>query len=154
MTVLLTPHFSLEELVASDTAEANGIDNTAPLEVQYRLAQLAGKLEDVRALFGGKAITISSGYRCPALNSLVGGAGSSAHLYGCAADFICPEFGTPYMICAYLTDLLGFTYDQLINEEGSGARWVHLGLPVGSGLPRNQDLTIASGVTQNGFYPV
>jgi len=151
--IYLTPHFTLEELTASDTADECGIDNSAPTEVRDRLAQLAGKLEDIRSLLGAKPVMVSSGYRCPQLNKAIGGAETSAHLYGCAADFIVPEFGDPYKICCYLTELPGFLYDQLINEEGGGARWVHIGLAV-SGEPRCNDLTIASGVTKTGFYPV
>ena len=152
--VYLTPHFTLEELTASDTAEVLGIDNTPSPEVRDRLAQLAGKLEDVRALLGNQSVIVSSGYRCPALNAAIGGAATSAHLYGCAADFTVPEFGEPYEICEFLSCLDGFLYDQLINEEGDGARWVHLGLAVGSEPPRCNDLTISSGVTKSGFYPV
>ena len=151
--IYLTPHFTLEELTASDTADECGIDNSATPEVRDRLAQLAGKLEDIRSLLGAKPVMVSSGYRCPQLNKAIGGAETSAHLYGCAADFIVPEFGDPYKICCYLTQLEGFLYDQLINEEGGGARWVHIGLAV-TGEPRCNDLTIASGVTKTGFYPV
>lgn len=152
--MLLTPHFTLEELIASDTANQMGINNTPDETVRYRLAQLAGKLEDIRVLLGALPIVISSGFRCQALNTAIGGAATSAHLYGCAADFTCPAFGSPYMICELLTVQAGFLYDQLINEEGSGARWVHIGLAVGVDPPRGQDLTIASGVTTNGFQPV
>ena len=151
--IYLTPHFTLEELTASDTADELGISNAATPEVRDRLAQLAGKLEDIRSLLGAKPVMVSSGYRCPQLNKAIGGAETSAHLYGCAADFIVPEFGDPYKICCYLTQLEGFLYDQLINEEGGGARWVHIGLAV-TGEPRCNDLTIASGVTKTGFYPV
>ena len=151
--VLLTPHFTLEELIASDTADELGLDNTPSREVRDRLCQLAGKLEDIRSLLGAKPLLISSGYRCEALNMAIGGAATSAHLYGCAADFTVPDFGAPYDVCTYLGSLDGFLYDQLINEEGSGARWVHLGLAV-TGEPRCNDLTIAGGVTKNGFYPV
>ena len=154
MTTQLTPHFTLEELIASDTALQMGITNAPTEQETYRLAQLAGKLEDVRWLLGGAPVVISSGFRCPQLNAAIGGAATSAHLYGCAADFTAPDFGDPYKICTYLTSIDGFLYDQLINEEGGGARWVHLGLVVGDNGMRCQDLTIASGVSKSGFYPV
>jgi hypothetical protein len=66
-------------------------------------------------------ITVSSGYRCPALNKAVGGAKSSAHVSGHAVDFNCFSFGTPLEICRALaaSDL---KWDQMI-EEGT---WVHL----------------------------
>ena len=152
----LTPHFTLEELIASDTADQMGIDNVPSETEIYRLAQLAGKLEDIRSLLGGFPLLVSSGFRCQALNTAIGGATTSAHLYGCAVDFTVPQFGNPYKICSYLTELEGFLYDQLINEEGSGARWVHIGLAVGADAPHccQGSHDRLEGVTQNGFYPV
>lgn len=44
-------------------------------------AELAAFLERVRVAFGGKRITITSGYRPPAINRSVGGASGSEHLY-------------------------------------------------------------------------
>src|SRR5262245_51571949 len=90
----LTSHFTLEEYLHSDTAEAEGIDNTPDFEIVSRLTTLALVMEKVRALFGGLPIYISSGYRCPELNEAVGGAAESAHKYGCANDFTIPDFGT------------------------------------------------------------
>jgi len=43
-------------------------------------------LEDIRE-FSGIPMVITSGWRCPAHNAAVGGAPSSAHLTGEAADF-------------------------------------------------------------------
>ena len=46
---------------------------------------LLSGLEKMRAAYG-KPITIVSGYRCPSYNQKVGGASSSQHVYGAAAD--------------------------------------------------------------------
>lgn len=46
--------------------------------------ELLGSLEDYRAFAGPTEIV--SGYRCPAHNASVGGASSSQHVYGSAAD--------------------------------------------------------------------
>lgn len=43
-------------------------------------------LEGYRAQFSPGGMTIVSGYRCPGRNAAVGGASSSQHLYGGAAD--------------------------------------------------------------------
>ena len=85
----LSPNFSLSELVYSETAEKNGIDNTPPPEIVENLKRLAAGLETVRALLGAP-LEISSGYRCVALNEAVGGSGASQHLLGLAVDFACP----------------------------------------------------------------
>ena len=116
----LSEHFALAEFVHSDTAMRKGIDNTPSSEIVAALAETAEALEEVRALLG-RPLNITSGYRCAELNRAVGGVGDSAHLYGFAADFVCPAFGEPLAICQALEagDLL---FDQVI-QEGT---WVHI----------------------------
>lgn len=114
----LTPHFSLEELQATQHRE---IDNTAPPEVVKVLRDTAARMEDVRAALGGRTISVSSGYRCPELNRVVGGARTSAHLAGHAVDFNCYGFGKPIDVCRAIA-ATGLAFDQMI-EEGT---WVHL----------------------------
>ena len=117
----LTPHFSLAELTFSATAQRKQINNTPPPVIVQNLHLLAAGLEDVRAALDGLPIRINSGYRCPALNRIVGGARLSAHLDGWAADFVCPDFGSPLEIVRVLarSDLV---FDKLI-QEGT---WVHI----------------------------
>lgn len=52
------------------------------------LRPLVEALERLRAIKGGKPITVYSGYRDPYHNSKVGGASFSQHLYGAAADLL------------------------------------------------------------------
>ena len=47
---------------------------------------LFDKLEELRRMLGNTAITITSGYRCPAHNKAVGGATKSRHMRGDALD--------------------------------------------------------------------
>lgn len=116
----LTEHFSLSELTNSSTAQRKGIDNSAPQAIVENLKLLAGGLEKVRSLLGSP-LHIDSGYRCPALNSAVGGAGHSAHMDGYAADFTCAPFGTPLEIVKAVISS-DIDYDKII-EEGT---WVHI----------------------------
>lgn len=51
------------------------------------IIRVAKVMEDVRDRFGGKAVTINSWYRPPAVNAAVGGASQSRHLVGDAVDF-------------------------------------------------------------------
>ena len=95
--MMLTPHFALDEFIVSQEAARRGIDNTPPAEVVDRLRHTAVGLEGVRIRLGAP-IHISSGYRCSELNAAVGGAATSDHLTGDAADFICPGFGSPATI--------------------------------------------------------
>ena len=117
----LTEHFRLEELTRSDVAQRRGIDNHAGLEIITHLTQLALGLEKIRQALGDKPLRISSGYRCPELNRAVGGAKLSAHMDGYAADFTCPDFGTPLEIVRALTKS-NIQFDKLI-QEGT---WVHV----------------------------
>ena len=130
----LSPNFSLGQLVYSETAEQEGIDNTPPPEVVENLRRLAAGLEDVRALLGA-SLQISSGYRCAALNEAVGGSSTSQHMQGLAVDFECPEFGSPLEVARAIQGS-GLEFDQCILEYG---RWVHLSF---GDAPRRRVLTI------------
>lgn len=145
----LTPHFTLGELTASQTAAARGIDNTPDAAELAELKKTAELLEAIRDGLGGHPLIISSGFRCDELNSAVGGATNSAHRWGGAADFTVPAYGSPLEVCRALEPHLGeFQIDQLIHENNA---WVHVGR-AGSGVaPRCQCLTIADGRTIAGF---
>lgn len=136
----LTDHFTLGELTASEIAARRDIDNTPTAAIVKNLERTAQTLERVRVLLGSKPILVSSGYRSPALNTVVGGAKTSAHMQGLAADFTCPGFGSPLAICERLA-ASGLDFDQLI-QEGT---WVHIGLAVEGQKPRRQILTAKFG---------
>ena len=135
----LSPHFTLEELTASEYAVRNGINNEPPWPIVENLRILAAHLEGVRAALGNRPIIITSGYRSPELNEAIGGSPRSKHMQGFAADFICPSYGAPFEICQRIIDD-GLAYDQLIHEYG---QWVHYGI---SDQPyRRQVFTICKG---------
>ena len=140
----LSPHFTIEELCHSDTAQACGIDNTPDPDAIEQLTRLAqDTLEGIRSLCGDNPVLISSGYRCEDLNEEVGGVADSAHRYGCAADFTIPAFGSVDDICQTLKPYLDLLeIDQLINETGGGASWVHVGRAVPPAEPRHEMLVI------------
>ncbi len=82
----LSNHFTLEELIKSGTATRKHINNTPTEAIKKNLTTLANNiLEKVRLKYG-KPIVVSSGYRCPQLNTLVGGSDRSQHVTGNAAD--------------------------------------------------------------------
>ena len=131
----LSAHFTLEEFTTSQTAARRGIDNSPAADVLERMKKTAQGLEAVRVRLGCAPITVTSGYRSPALNAAIGGAAQSQHMTGEAADFICPRFGSPAEIAAALVDS-GIAYDQLILEFG---RWIHISF---SDTPRHHALSI------------
>ncbi|MFN7646991.1 MAG: D-Ala-D-Ala carboxypeptidase family metallohydrolase [Acidobacteriota bacterium] len=134
----LTEHFTLQEMVISQTAARMGIDNTPTPEILKNLRIMAAKLEEIRSLLG-VPVLVSSGYRCPALNKAVGGSKGSAHMLGLAADFTAPSFGTVLQTARKIA-ASGIEYDQLIYEFDS---WVHIGLS--GGAPRRENLSIFQG---------
>lgn len=143
MTTQLTPHFTLEELTASPTAARLGIDNTPTGVTLANLTSLAKNLEFVRALMTFP-MHIDSAYRCEALNKAVGGVPASAHVLGHAADFVCPQFGTPHEIVQAI-DKAGIAFDQLIFEQ----TWVHVSFDP---LLRRQVLTAHFGPNGRASY--
>ena len=79
-------NFTLQELIHSTTADKHRISNIPDVEqirnLQYGVDMV---LQPLRYKYG-KPIVITSGYRCAALNKLVGGVANSYHLQGNAAD--------------------------------------------------------------------
>lgn len=116
----LSKNFQLIEFIRSQTAERLGINNTPSPVVMNNLRTLCETLEQIRELLD-RPIQITSGYRSIELNRKVGGASTSAHLSGFAADFTCDSFGTPKEIVKKILDS-NIKFDQLICE----GTWVHI----------------------------
>lgn len=136
----LTPHFTFEELYASEIAERNNIDNTpSDPYILDNLKFLAERLEDVRSVLQ-KPIHVNSAYRCTLVNGMLGSKPTSAHVKGLAADIICPSYGKPRDI---VHAIIGsdIQYDQVILEYD---RWCHIGFADKGQKPRLQKLIIDS----------
>lgn len=143
----LSPNFHLSEFEASDSAARAGIDNAAPEEIIHLLAVLCDELlEPIRLRFG--PIHISSGYRCPALNTLVKGSDRSQHCKGEAADIVIPGIA-PLKVCETILEM-GLGFHQLIHEFG---RWTHISIAPDRVVPRRQCLTIDRLGTRPGLHP-
>ncbi len=134
--MLLSPHFSLREFEASESAARHGIDNTMPVALYpSAIALCENLLEPARAELG--PLRINSGYRSKLLNSLIGGVAHSQHTKGEAADVI------PLDPDVSLGDLFRFFYfsdfpwDQIIWEFGT---WIHAS-HVLTGTPRRSALS-------------
>lgn len=141
--MILTKHFTFEELTRAEAALRKGLDNTPDAEATDNLYTLANGLEEVRALLG-HPIHINSAYRSPKVNSAVGGSKNSAHMKGYAADFVCPQFGSVTDIChAIMDSTIG--YDQLIHEFNA---WVHISFDP---QMRRMNLTIDQSGTRQGI---
>jgi zinc D-Ala-D-Ala carboxypeptidase len=141
MPKYLTAHFTLDEMVFSQTASRLGIDNTPPRQVVDNLRRVCEALEEVRRSVGALPVLVSSGYRCPELNRAVRGSRNSAHMGGLAVDFTIPRFGSTLQLARAVAGS-GIGFEQVIHEYG---RWVHLGLPPESASPARETLSIFQG---------
>ena len=140
MPRILSPNFSLDEFIFSQTAARLGIDNTPDARILKNLQRLATTLEQVRGALGNLPILISSGYRSPTLNRAIGGAPNSAHMDGLAVDFTCPRFGS-VLATARAVARSNILFDQVILEYG---RWVHLAIAEDTEVARGELLSIGS----------
>lgn len=133
---LTMKHFTIAELSASATARHLGIDNTPPQAAEANLNTLVRKILDpLREAWGGP-ITVNSGYRCPALNSAVGGATTSQHLTGQAADITVGSRTANRKLWRLVIDMR-LPFDQLIDERDMA--WIHISW---APLPRGQTLRL------------
>lgn len=130
----LSPNFSLAELTVSQTAARRGIDNTPRGEALDNLSLLAEWLERLRELLGGHPILVSSGFRSVALNTAVKGSRTSLHMFGLAADFTVPRYGSPLDVCRAIEAEKLLAFHELIYE----GTWVHVGLSCPRGLRSGQ----------------
>lgn len=137
----LSEHFTLEELIRSDTASRLGIDNSpTKQQLQHAKTYLIPGLEQVRELLG-KPILISSGFRSVVVNiSVPGSSKTSQHCKFEAADFTSPGFGTVLDVAKKIM-YSDIKFDQLIYEYGS---WVHLSF---SSSPRKKVLSKYKGTS-------
>jgi hypothetical protein len=138
--MLLSPHFSLEELTHTDHRTIENVPNSSEINNLKRVADL---LEEVKKLLGGKPIMVNSAFRCKELNDAVKSKDTSQHLVGCAADIRVPSMTPDEVVKAVMAS--NIQYDQLIREfctpEGGG--WTHISVPNNpSGTPRKQVLII------------
>lgn len=111
-------HFNLSEFFRSSTAAENGIKNEPGIDERATIVRNINLLVDnvldpVRDVVDAPII-ITSGYRCPQVNQLVGGVDNSQHMSGCAADFHVMGFTPSMMLGVFFYILNRLEYDQLI----------------------------------------
>ena len=130
-------HFTIAELCRSTTADRLGINNRCNQEHVVNLTALVNNLLDPLRDWYGKPLTVSSGYRCAALNKAIKGASNSQHMSGQAADIDTGDRQQNKLLFDYIQKNLPF--DQLIDE--SNFSWVHVGYRA-DGKNRNQVLKL------------
>ena len=133
--MLLTPHFTLEELTVTNHRSLDNTPNSSEINNLKRLAEM---LEEVKTLLDGKPIMVNSAFRSKAVNDAVGSKDTSQHRVGCAADIRVPGLTPDQVVKAIIGSPIA--YDQIIREFDS---WTHISVPnAPSGTPRKQALII------------
>lgn len=123
----LSKNFSLKELMVSDTADRQGLDNTPDeISITNLKALVENILQPVRDFYE-KPIKINSAYRSPDVNTAVGGSKTSDHCKGQAADIEIAGVDTSDL-ASYIAESYKFT--QIILEfytpGVADSGWVHV----------------------------
>ena len=119
----LSQYFKLEEFEYSDTAKAHGIDNSIPKSLIQNIVRLHDNvLYPLRHIIG-HPVVITSGYRSPDLNNLVGGVAASQHSNGQAADITVMGQSN---LAVFNWIKKNCEFDQLILEKVGNTQWVHV----------------------------
>lgn len=144
----ISKNFTLTEFTKSVTASNLSIDNTPTSDAYDNICYLCNNLLQPLRDKIKQPIHINSGYRSVRLNKAVGGAETSQHCTGCAADIEIIGMNN-YDLACFIRD--NFNFDQLILEFANNLKvdpnsgWVHVSLKKENN--RRQCLTIKSNKT-------
>ena len=124
---MISKHISYKEGVYSITAIRKGIDNTPNNDQLLKMVSVAEEVFEPLRNYVGGPIKINSFFRCPELNTAIGGSSKSQHCKGQAID-IDDTYGrmTNAEMYNFIKDNLEF--DQIIWEFGDDDNpdWVHV----------------------------
>ena len=149
----LGPNFDLSEFVRTST----GLDNVPGHKEVENLRTLVTNILQPLRNYLGRPIVITSGYRSPLVNSVIGGSDTSDHVHGRAADIYVDGFSPTTLV--QIIRNLGLPFDQVIDEQLwkfnpiSGwrlSKWVH----VSYNHERNRRQAMTARNTQENTAPV
>lgn len=134
----VTKDFKWSELMHSNYAVANHMENVASKEERENLLELANLLQTIRE-WHSQPMTINSGFRSEKVNSAVGGVPNSAHRHGFAADItftgVAKGAGNQLAFARKIGQFLkskGIAFDQIISYDS----FIHVAVRKPSGVQR------------------
>lgn len=137
----ISRNFTYSEMEYSDTAVRMRIPNCMGESEKRNARELVLRILQPLRDAWGSGIRITSGYRSPNLNRLVGGSVTSAHQSGNAAD-LWPANGRIEEFYRFTENWLtknNIAFDQCIRERNAaGSRWLHIGLRTTGGKQRRE----------------
>ena len=137
--------FTLKEFLYSETAGSLGIENVPGFEQVRNLDNLVKYLLNPCRQYIGRSIYINSGYRSITLNAVIGGAPSSQHLMGKAADITTLYNKADVDLFKFIVDKMDF--DQCIRYK----TFIHVSY--NGKLNRNQVIDKVNKETYNVLKP-
>jgi|TARA_R110000824_G_scaffold198595_4_gene382637 hypothetical protein len=151
--MIISEHFTLEELTRSSIAKRKCIDNqpSEGWEIDNLKLLCTDLLEPIRGNYG-VPFSPSSAYRSKDLNKEIGGAPDSQHCLGLAADIQVPGVSNLVLAWWIRTHL---DFDQLILEfydlDAPSSGWVHVSVQFLGNARRHETLVFDGSVFTSGL---
>lgn len=143
-------YFEFGEFLRSTTAVEKGFDEQfdPPENVVVSLHSLAENVLDPARSALGKAVKITSGYRCERLNAAVGSTDSSHHVKGMAADLKCGDLDGLFYILSGMefTQLIRYYEDEAKDAPVKKLKFLHVSYD-----PENLKCEIKERYVENGI---
>lgn len=143
----------VNDMFNSATAKANKINNTtSDPKILTNLLNLIWYCLNIIRVMAGIPIYVECAFRCPALQTLLGGENSErGHNAGCCADLSTNGKWTQEKLFYFIYDLFKkgvIEYDQLILEKNKDGDCVHIGFCLGN----NRRQTMVRTIDKNGKF--
>ncbi|WP_424244668.1 hypothetical protein Dip510_001928 [Elusimicrobium posterum] len=149
--ILLSKNFTLKSLCGTSRAELAAENETAALHYSEPLRALAQTILEPVCEMAGEVVTVTSAFRCAALNKISGGAENSQHVKGEAADFTLKNMRLKELFLRLRAAYPLVPYGQLILESFGSSRWLHisLGVPFRPAQKCGQSFILNNGVVED-----
>lgn len=143
--------FTWEQLRVSASASRAGVPNLITPQARRNLEHLTVKLlEPLKQRLDGK-LTVTSGYRSPSVNKLIGGSSSSQHMSGEAVDLASSRFSSSEAFAKWFL-AQGLPFDQIVWYAPNQSSHIHISLKRSGNRGRVTYMN-AQGNYVNGVYP-